>query len=327
MSLENALAQFRTLLASAIVLKGNFDVAEPVDTLHQNFQLLLKDLDYLEKLVPKEAFDGTDLHRHIGWINRRLGEGKPHLCHGDVDNICLIDIFAVQENYMKFIHYTDEYSNAPIDLLKKQLKSLRENADAEGWVYTTGRLLSKIFPSEPINLKKYRIVPGMHGFSEAEIMKFEQLMKGFIEELHLSGGKVAVTDRWELIHLNIRKVSKSRYETEHYGDAVEAAFKEINDIIKKAYKEISGKEEDGDKLMRNVFSANNPVFFLADTSTETGKSIQQGYMDIFAGAMKGIRNPKAHANLDVHPDEAWEIIVLASHLMRIWDKAKKIKPS
>ena len=130
---------------------------------------------------------------------------------------------------------------------------------------------------------------------------------------------------WQNIHPVIQQIANPRFESYHFADAVEASFKEINDIIKKAYINKKGMEEDGDSLMRKAFSTsknNNytPLFSLADNSTESGRNIQQGYMDIFAGSMKGIRNPKAHANIDVGPDEAWEMLVLASHLMRIWEK-------
>ena len=128
---------------------------------------------------------------------------------------------------------------------------------------------------------------------------------------------------WQNIHTIIQRIAKPRFESSHFADAVEASFKEINDIIKKAYINKEGQEKDGDSLMRKAFSTssnNTPLFLLADNSTDSGRNIQQGYMDIFAGSMKGIRNPKAHANLDVNPDEAWEMIVLASHLMRMWEK-------
>jgi len=130
---------------------------------------------------------------------------------------------------------------------------------------------------------------------------------------------------WSDINIRIQAVAKDRFQNGHYADAVEASFKEINDIIKKQYKNKLGDEIDGDTLMRKAFtsSQNNnytPHFKLADNSTESGRNIQQGYMDIFAGSMKGIRNPKAHANHHASPDEAWEMIVLASHLMRMWEK-------
>src|SRR5206468_1502539 len=37
---------------------------------------------------------------------------------------------------------------------------------------------------------------------------------------------------WDFIHPTINKVSRSRFESAHYADSVEAAFKEINSIIK-----------------------------------------------------------------------------------------------
>jgi uncharacterized protein (TIGR02391 family) len=129
-------------------------------------------------------------------------------------------------------------------------------------------------------------------------------------------------DIWTSIHPSIRLLAEPRFESKHFADGVEAAFKEVNDIIKKAYKLKTGQEEDGDALMRKAFSVNNPVFKFSPNVSQSDKSIQQGYMDMFAGAMKGIRNPKAHANLNVHPDEAWEMIVIASHFMRMWDKTK-----
>lgn len=130
---------------------------------------------------------------------------------------------------------------------------------------------------------------------------------------------------WNLIHTVVQGIAKSRFESTHYADAVEASFKELNHIIKQEYRNTKGVELDGVDLMRKAFSStpNNtyhPVFPMADNSTDTGRNIQQGYMEIFAGAITGIRNPKTHENLNRVPDEAWEMIVLASHLMRMWDK-------
>ncbi len=125
---------------------------------------------------------------------------------------------------------------------------------------------------------------------------------------------------WPRIHKTIQLIAEPRFSSGHFADAVEASFKEINDLIKQQLKKDTGSELDGADLMRKVFSANQPIYKLADNSTDSGKNIQRGYMDIFAGVMTGIRNPKAHANMIVDKDEAWDLIVIASHLLKMWDK-------
>lgn len=245
------LRQFRNLLSAAIILKEKFDLNEPVEVLYSHFELLKKDLNYLETLVPKEILAKGSLYRHFGWIEKRLSQRKPDDCYGDVTALCLTDIFVVEK------YYFSSQSNLNESIVDKN----EEEFDSE---------------------------------------------------------------KWEKINSRVKNVAKSRFDTKHYADAVEAAFKEINNIVKQEYSKHMKKEKDGDNLMKEIFSCQNPVFVFDNINTESGKNIQQGYMEIFAGAIKGIRNPKAHANLDVHPDEAWELIVLASHLMRMWEKARHV---
>ena len=66
--------------------------------------------------------------------------------------------------------------------------------------------------------------------------------------------------------------------------------------------------------MQTAFSPNKPLIVLADLSTQTGKDMQRGYMDLFAGAMAAIRNPKAHGNVTITPDRALHLLFLASTL-------------
>ncbi len=106
-------------------------------------------------------------------------------------------------------------------------------------------------------------------------------------------------DFWDTIHESIVRVAKNRFESGHYADAVESAFKEINKRVKEIVKSKTGEELDGAGLMFKAFPENNPVIVLDDLSTETGRNIQKGYMHIFAGAMMGIRNPKAHDNIEI----------------------------
>ncbi len=122
------------------------------------------------------------------------------------------------------------------------------------------------------------------------------------------------------IHPKIASVAKSRYESLHYTDAVEAALKEVHNCVKEIVRRKINRELDGASLMRTAFSPSNPLIVLDDLSTESGRNIQEGYMVIFAGAMIGIRNPKAHHNLDLKERGAKHLIYLASLLMNKLDE-------
>jgi uncharacterized protein (TIGR02391 family) len=128
-------------------------------------------------------------------------------------------------------------------------------------------------------------------------------------------------DFWSVIHKGIIRVAKNKFRDGYYADAVESALKEINIRVQKIVKDKIGQELDGSALMQRAFSLANPIILLEDLSSETGKSIQQGYMQIFAGVMTGIRNPKAHANMDIDRERAMHFIFLASLLMQILDES------
>lgn len=63
---------------------------------------------------------------------------------------------------------------------------------------------------------------------------------------------------------------------------------------------------------------------LADLTTQTGKDIQAGYRFLFMGSQQAIRNPSAHEPFgEIDDDEAFELLGLASHLMRRLDQASR----
>jgi len=126
---------------------------------------------------------------------------------------------------------------------------------------------------------------------------------------------------WSLIHPSITGVAKSRFEAGHYADSVETAFKHINENVKVKVKRKTGNELDGSSLMNTAFSPRVPVITLDDLSTESGRNIQQGFMQIFAGAMTGVRNPKAHGVITIDKERATHFLFLASLLMYKLDEA------
>jgi uncharacterized protein (TIGR02391 family) len=79
---------------------------------------------------------------------------------------------------------------------------------------------------------------------------------------------------------DIRRVSQQLFKDGHYADSVSAAFKELNHQVKQEYKRRKNVELDGADLMHQAFSPKNPVFVLADQSNESGRNIQQGFMEL-----------------------------------------------
>lgn len=120
---------------------------------------------------------------------------------------------------------------------------------------------------------------------------------------------------WSIIHPAITKVSQERFNVGQYADSVEAAFKTINNEVKKIVYEKTGEEKDGNTLMQKAFSASNPIISFNDTGFKTDQDIQQGYQFMFSGAMLGIRNPKAHGVEDISKSDAIRKLHFASMLM------------
>ena len=111
---------------------------------------------------------------------------------------------------------------------------------------------------------------------------------------------------------DLSNASRQLFVHGHYASAVENAFKCLNNAVK----EKSKASNDGDALMRRVFSANSPILKLNSLQSESDQNEQRGYMDIFAGVMSGIRNPRAHEHEIVDdPDVALEMLIIANHLM------------
>lgn len=126
---------------------------------------------------------------------------------------------------------------------------------------------------------------------------------------------------WSMVHPTIVGIARNRFEDGYFADAVESALKEVNKRVKDYVKAKTGQELDGASLMNRAFSLDKPVIILDNLDTETGRNIQKGYMQIFAGSMTGIRNPKAHDNITIGEARAIHFLFLASLMMYKLDEA------
>jgi len=121
------------------------------------------------------------------------------------------------------------------------------------------------------------------------------------------------------IHPEISKASKQLFDDGYYRQATLDAFICLEDQTKK----VSEINDAGFRLMMSAFNENNPKIKLNSLDDDSKKNEQEGYRHIFAGAMRGIRNLRAHSIIPDTMNECLDHLSIASALMRKIDDAEK----
>lgn len=122
-----------------------------------------------------------------------------------------------------------------------------------------------------------------------------------------------------LLHPIITENAYQLYRNGHLREAVLNSITAIFDFIR----ERTGIAEDGDRLIGQALSVQEPRLVLSELETESGLNDQKGFMQIFKGAFQGIRNPKAHSlTHDLTELKAAQYLVFASLLARRIEEAR-----
>ena len=145
-----------------------------------------------------------------------------------------------------------------------------------------------------------------------------------IAEKHLLEAKAELKEIGfeSLLHPVIYEHAYQQYQNGHLRDAVLNSVIAIFDLIRLK----TGLTEDGDRLIGKALSTQDPYLILSELDTESGRNDQTGFIQIFQGAYKGIRNPKAHSlEHDLTEKKVAQYLVFASLLARRIDEAHVVK--
>lgn len=179
-------------------------------------------------------------------------------------------------------------------------------------------------------------VPIYNFLSEAELQRVRELQKSKTVVQKIQHNKTKenektitkeekITDNklYDLmeLHPKIVEVTRSQFKSGHYSEAIFNAFRCIEIRVKKK----SGLKKRGWSLMQDAFNENHPRIKINSMQNDYEIDEQAGFKHIYAGAMLGIRNPKAHADIkqkDSH--RTLEYLSLASLLVKRVEEGEKV---
>ena len=96
------------------------------------------------------------------------------------------------------------------------------------------------------------------------------------------------------LHPKVKEHSLILFKNGQYTQAIFESVKALNNYIKEKAQIL---DKDLSDAMAKAFNENDPIIKLNDLITRSDKDEQAGFKLLYMGAMKGIRNPKAHENI------------------------------
>lgn len=122
-------------------------------------------------------------------------------------------------------------------------------------------------------------------------------------------------------HPRVVRSSRRPYVNGLPQDAVLRAMKSVNNRVKK----LASSHKDGQDLMANVFGDSSPTLQATELVTESERNEHAGHRFLLMGAMRGLRNPRAHEDHWLPDDDdaaVLDTLAFASLLHRFLDRCE-----
>ena len=153
------------------------------------------------------------------------------------------------------------------------------------------------------------------------VLLLAQNIQKELAELETSGPEISNSESaievFDRIVTNkvLRKKTEKLFKDGHHARAVEEAYKLLDNVVKNKAN-LCQLNLSGSALMQKTFTPNKPILRLNAGATVSEQDEQTGYMQIYAGCMTGIRNPRAHdSDWEDTEERALQLIAFANHLI------------
>jgi uncharacterized protein (TIGR02391 family) len=117
----------------------------------------------------------------------------------------------------------------------------------------------------------------------------------------------------EALHPLVRDAIEPLFASGHYRQGVLEAALAMRDLVR-TKSSLAGLSDQS--LMGKALTAEDSRIVVADLSTSTGRSVQQGTMFLAQGVIARLRNPLSHEKVELDPQEAMEMAALISRVVR-----------